>query len=225
MRHLCAEPAPLPDVVPGLPDYIWRVVERAMRKEPTRRYASMFDFSIAMREARNKAIVAARRHGRPGAAAPLVPVARAAYGSSSPAKTPSMLPAASRQELGPRGTFKMPHVAADSPPEPTPGVQARGQQGAETSEGSLPERGEGGERVVAVRKQATGVRPHATQRRFRLRPWHGALVGACLSLFRRQCEHLDWTASSLRCRGRLSRHRRHRRHGWNRRQRRHGTPV
>ncbi|MGE0325384.1 MAG: serine/threonine protein kinase [Polyangiaceae bacterium] len=155
-RHLVAEPTPLPDVVSGLPDYIWRVVERAMRKEPGDRYTSMFDFSIAMREARKKAIAAANRHGSPGAAAAVVRMAPAAqHAPPSQAKTPAMVPAATNKEFGPRGTFKMAHLP---PPEPAAEVDSP---------------------ACEPRPSKPIVSPRP---RFRLRPWHGAFAGACLTV-------------------------------------------
>ncbi|MGE0321020.1 MAG: serine/threonine protein kinase [Polyangiaceae bacterium] len=96
-RHLVAEPAPLTDVMPGLPAYIWRVVERALRKNREERYRNMREFATELRDARHRAINAARKY---------VSGAEANAG------------------FGPRGTFKMqdaslfkPSVEADTPVE------------------------------------------------------------------------------------------------------------
>ncbi len=62
MRQLVADPVPLTEVLPGLPEYVWQVVERAVQKDPNRRYGSMLEFGHALRETRRRALVAAEGH-------------------------------------------------------------------------------------------------------------------------------------------------------------------
>lgn len=52
--HLHAQPKPLTEIVDGLPEHVWRVVERAVAKEPDQRYATMDDFAKAILGARRR---------------------------------------------------------------------------------------------------------------------------------------------------------------------------
>lgn len=114
-RHFVAEPTPLPELIEGFPAYVWRVVERAMRKKRDARYASMREFAVELRDVRHRALNAARNHQfRAHADGQLQQVSA----SSRPASlTPRMYAAAEAHAapyFGPRGTFKMETL----PPQP-----------------------------------------------------------------------------------------------------------
>ncbi|MGE0322214.1 MAG: serine/threonine-protein kinase [Polyangiaceae bacterium] len=174
-RQLVADPEPLPYVVRGCPGYIWRVVERALRKDPAARFPTMLEFGLALREARSRALKAADPHDAAGAAAAVVqvPAARNRAPSSS-AKTP-VIDRGAPKAFGPRGTFKMLDASSVEPPAPKlsngGGSPPRGATARLQTEPAAP-----GVTVPSTNAEV------ALPQRSRTRTVFGVVLGACLAM-------------------------------------------
>ncbi len=127
-RQLVLDPEPLPIAVPGFPEYIWQVVQRALQKEPKDRFGSMLELSIALREVRGRALSAAARHAQRAAGPaeePSVPDGTVRKRQS----TAPLLAVAGAADVGPLGApkFALPASVSDTVEDFPPGMYtARG---------------------------------------------------------------------------------------------------
>lgn len=175
-RHLVAEPAPLTDVMPGLPAYIWRAVERALRKNREERYRNMREFATELRDARHRAINAARKYvevegaeARRGAPRSSTPTPNVGVGVI----TPRMQPEAG---FGPRGTFKMldaSHVKAPEVLEADTPVEVPARSKPSVPGSTAPEE------PLTPHGLASDPTPAP---RLGLSPTRAVLIGACVGL-------------------------------------------
>ncbi|MBX3182452.1 MAG: protein kinase [Polyangiaceae bacterium] len=119
LRHEGMDPDPLPDVLPGFPEYVWTIVKRAVQKDPNARFQTMLDFGYALRDARRRALNAAVRNGNPDAAVARPRVVAKGLQSTAPLQEvlDSFEPLSDATILNPPqgsytdgGTFRMPET-------------------------------------------------------------------------------------------------------------------
>ncbi|MCA9599613.1 MAG: protein kinase [Myxococcales bacterium] len=100
-------PPPLTELVPTIPDYVARVVQRAIAKAPENRYGSMHEFGIALRDAERRFTLEAERRRFATALRDLVGETnrarpgQAAFAGADTEQSPSLPPETTQEMLPP----------------------------------------------------------------------------------------------------------------------------
>jgi serine/threonine-protein kinase len=114
--QIASVPPLLTEVVPAIPDYVARVIQRAIAKAPEHRYGSMHELGVALRDVERRFTLECRERRLAPVLREMVECARARAGSPEPV-TPRRDTVREPLVAGrePRDTVRMPLPGADAP--------------------------------------------------------------------------------------------------------------